>query len=89
MHRILEPEDNESRTWHWHPTAGKVYWYEPTVHNHWKALFLEGKEGNPDAGYHPFQSRLDWEIAQWAIKEKIMQHSLDCLLQIPQVSPVP
>ncbi|KAF9058790.1 hypothetical protein BDP27DRAFT_1240270, partial [Rhodocollybia butyracea] len=35
--------------------------------------------------YHPFASQLDWEIAQWAVTEKISQKALDCLLNVPQV----
>ncbi|KAF9065520.1 hypothetical protein BDP27DRAFT_1384504 [Rhodocollybia butyracea] len=35
--------------------------------------------------YHPFASQLDWEIAQWAVTEKISQKALDRLLKVPQV----
>ncbi|KAJ3819830.1 hypothetical protein F5880DRAFT_1466499, partial [Lentinula raphanica] len=33
----------------------------------------------------PFASRLDWEISQWAVKEKVSQSSFNRLLKIPQV----
>ncbi|KAE9389172.1 hypothetical protein BT96DRAFT_762258, partial [Gymnopus androsaceus JB14] len=36
--------------------------------------------------YKPFRNRLDWEIAQWAVKEKIHQKSFNRLLNIPQVT---
>ncbi|KIK50407.1 hypothetical protein GYMLUDRAFT_110459, partial [Collybiopsis luxurians FD-317 M1] len=36
--------------------------------------------------YVPFSSHIEWELAQWAIKEKISQKSFNWLLQIPQVA---
>ena len=85
MHRVLLEDDSTTRTWHWHPTAGKVYDYESTVHERWQNIFSKGNDGNPGQEYWPFNSRLDWEIAQWAVKEKITQRSFNRLLQIPQV----
>ncbi|KAJ3737970.1 hypothetical protein EV360DRAFT_9234, partial [Lentinula raphanica] len=35
--------------------------------------------------YSPFASRLEWEISQWAVKEKVSQSSFNRLLEIPQV----
>jgi hypothetical protein len=77
-------DDIDTWTWQWHPSAGKVYRYEPTVHQQWQGLFsMEGTNANE--GYQPFTSRLDWEVAQWAVKEKIPQRSFNRLLRIPQV----
>ncbi|KAF5350297.1 hypothetical protein D9757_014923 [Collybiopsis confluens] len=54
------------------------------VHSRWQALFNGGSIGS-DKRYEPFQSRLDWEVAQWAVKENISQTSFDRLLKIPLV----
>ncbi|KAJ3752442.1 hypothetical protein EV360DRAFT_20913, partial [Lentinula raphanica] len=35
--------------------------------------------------YSPFSSRLEWEIAQWAVRERVSQSSFDRLLKIPQM----
>ncbi|KAJ3711596.1 hypothetical protein C8R42DRAFT_544044, partial [Lentinula raphanica] len=35
--------------------------------------------------YSPFASRLEWEISQWAVKEKVSQGSFNRLLKIPEV----
>ncbi|KAF5346217.1 hypothetical protein D9757_014049 [Collybiopsis confluens] len=77
-------EDEATWTWKWHPSAGKVYGTEPNVYARWAQLFLEQEEG-ADKGYYPFTSRLEWEIAQWAVQEKITQQSFDRLLRIPKV----
>ncbi|KAF5355407.1 hypothetical protein D9757_015183 [Collybiopsis confluens] len=75
--------NEDSWVYKWHPTAGAVIGHEPTAHERWKSIFHpEKKTGQP---YLPFGSRLDWEIAQWAIKEKIPQNSFDRLLKIPEV----
>ncbi|KAF5335612.1 hypothetical protein D9757_015360 [Collybiopsis confluens] len=73
---------------------------KPTAHNApmTRPLFDEDPESrtwiwhstagkNPDASeaYHPFTSRLEWELAQWAIKEKITHSSFNRLLTTPQV----
>ncbi|KAF5349885.1 hypothetical protein D9757_013996 [Collybiopsis confluens] len=63
---LVENEDEEPRTWWWHPTAEK-----------------SGLQGQDE--YYPFATRLDWEVAEWAVKEKISQKSFDQLLQIPQI----
>ncbi|KAF5377714.1 hypothetical protein D9757_009398 [Collybiopsis confluens] len=80
----LFEDDTESRTWKWHPTAGKPYGRRPDIHQRWEALFASS---SPDSSepYHPFSSRLEWELSQWAIKEQINHSSFDRLLKIPQV----
>lgn len=80
--RTLIDIEGEKPTYKWHQTAGQVYGQEPMIHARWQALFNAG----PDIqAYKPFNSRLDWEMAQWAIKEKIPQKSFNRLLSIPQV----
>lgn len=81
--RTLIEIDAEQPTYKWHQTAGQVYGHEPTIHNRWQALFNAGPESQQ---YKPFHNRLDWEIAQWAVKEKIHQKSFNRLLNIPQVT---
>ncbi|KAF5364854.1 hypothetical protein D9757_012748 [Collybiopsis confluens] len=51
--------------------------------NRW--LYEDAEETRCSEGYHPFSSRLEWELAQWAIREKISHSSVDRLLQIPRV----
>ena len=74
----------DSRTYQWHPTAGKVLRQEPVTQAHWQSLF-SGEDSSGDSEYKPFSGRLDWELAQWAVQEKIPHKSFDHLLKIPQV----
>ncbi|KIK53534.1 hypothetical protein GYMLUDRAFT_110975, partial [Collybiopsis luxurians FD-317 M1] len=76
--------DEQQRVWCWNESARKVYRYDETVHSHWKLLFsINGALA--DNKYQPFNSHLDWEIAQWAVREQISQMSFNCLLNIPEV----
>ncbi|KAJ3718881.1 hypothetical protein C8R42DRAFT_556952, partial [Lentinula raphanica] len=56
-----------------HPKAGKVLRVSENVHEKWKRV-LSGKEEDV---YSLFGSRLDWEISQWAVKEKVSQASFN------------
>ncbi|KIK60604.1 hypothetical protein GYMLUDRAFT_112684, partial [Collybiopsis luxurians FD-317 M1] len=67
-----------------HPTAGKVVRQEPVPQARWQSLF-SGEDSSGDSEYKPFNDRLDWELAQWAVQEKIPHKSFDRLLKIPQV----
>lgn len=80
--RTLVDMEAEEPTCKWHATAGQVYGQEPIMHARWQALFNAGSDIQ---AYKPFNSRLDWEMAQWAVKEKISQKSSNRLLAIPQV----
>ncbi|KAJ3709628.1 hypothetical protein C8R42DRAFT_598376, partial [Lentinula raphanica] len=80
----LVDDDEDLRITDWDDSAGQILRHEPTVHNHWQSLF--GVDDTSDQSYRPFSSRLDWEIAQWAVKEKISQKSLNRLLKVPMVS---
>lgn len=80
--RTLIDIDAEQPTFKWHQSAGQVYGEEPIIHARWQSLFNSGSDSQ---AYQPFRSRLDWEIAQWAVKEKISQKSFNRLLNIPQV----
>ena len=92
---LFEDEDDE-RTEVIHPTAGKVIRMEATLHEKWRTHFggetengLQGVEEAAEASaFHPFESRLDWEVACWAIEEGIGHGALDRLLAIPGVSKV-
>ncbi|KIK58438.1 hypothetical protein GYMLUDRAFT_171155 [Collybiopsis luxurians FD-317 M1] len=81
MHCLLVEYETDSLEWQWHPSVGKVYRCEEVIHQKWKDLFA----GKSNPQYFPFTLHLDWEIAQWAVKENISQHSLNCLLQVPEV----
>lgn len=80
--RTLLDIEAETSTYRWHKTAGRVYGQEPMIHARWQTLFDAGPDRQ---AYKPFNSRLDWEMAQWAIKEKIPQKSFNRLLSVPQV----
>lgn len=80
--RTLVDDNVEERTWRWNDDAGWVYGHKHPVHGRWSSLFSSTSAEND---YQPFNSRLDWEIAQWAVREKISQTSFDRLLNIPQV----
>lgn len=80
--RTLIDMDEEQPTYKWHSSGGKVYGIEPTAHARWRALLQTDSGSGP---YRPFNSRLDWEIAQWTLKEKISQKSFDRFLIIPEV----
>ncbi|KAF5381819.1 hypothetical protein D9757_008321 [Collybiopsis confluens] len=83
---LVKNEEDEPRTWWWHPTAGKVIGKDDSVYHKWKNIFLEQSENQTSVKeYFPFASQLDWEVAEWAVKEKISQKSFDRFLQIPQV----
>ncbi|KAF5364863.1 hypothetical protein D9757_012750 [Collybiopsis confluens] len=84
MNRSLIEDQAQCRTYSWHPTAGKIYRHMSDVRTRWKALFSGSEVGSHEI-YRPFASRLDWELAQWAVKEKITHSSFDRLLQIPEV----
>ncbi|KAJ3728250.1 hypothetical protein C8R42DRAFT_533312, partial [Lentinula raphanica] len=61
--------------------AGKVLRREANVHERWQRIL----SGESNEAYKPFNSRLEWEIAQWAVKEKISQSSFNRLLNIPDI----
>lgn len=83
---LLDNDDGEQHTWHWHDSAGKIYGYQQTAYQPWNKV-LSGDMEKGREQYQPFSSKLDWEIAQWAVKNKIKQVALNHLLQIPQVKP--
>ncbi|KAJ8095446.1 hypothetical protein PM082_023216 [Marasmius tenuissimus] len=64
------------------------------MYEKWRARFRhkgdsendEGKSSdNRDNIYSPFASKLDWEIARWAVQENVGQAAFDRLLKIPGV----
>jgi hypothetical protein len=92
-HGLFDDEDDE-RTEVVHPTAGKVIRMEATLHDRWRNHFggenendlQEVEEPAGASAFHPFESRLDWQVACWAIEEGIGHGALDRLLAIPGVS---
>lgn len=87
-------DEDDERTEVIHPTAGKVIRMEATLHERWRTHFGGGSENDLQgveeaagaSAFHPFESRLDWEVACWAIEEGIGHGALDRLLAIPGVS---
>ncbi|KAJ3993065.1 hypothetical protein F5050DRAFT_1897552 [Lentinula boryana] len=84
MRRTFVDNDVDSRTYTWHPTAGKVYKQASAAHARWRALFDKAHDDDKSSEYGPFSSRLDWEFAQSSIKEKVPQKSINRSLKIPQ-----
>ncbi|KAJ3766943.1 hypothetical protein EV361DRAFT_781758, partial [Lentinula raphanica] len=68
-----------------HSTAGEVIRVDRDVQQRWNGISSRKEETADAECYSPFSSRTEWEIAQWAVKDKISQGSLNRLLQIPQV----
>ncbi|KAF5348218.1 hypothetical protein D9757_015201 [Collybiopsis confluens] len=83
-HRSLVEDDEQSWTWKWHPTAGEVFERRSHVHKQWSRLF-SGNGVKTGKSYKPFASRLEWEVVQWAVQEKVSQKSFDRRLKIPQL----
>ena len=85
LNRSLVDDHSDQCTWKWHPTAGKIFRQEPNTYKRWKGLFEE-RNTVSDGSYSPFTSRLEWEMAQWVVNEKISQKAFNRLLDIPNVS---
>ena len=87
MKRSLD-SDEDARVFDIHPTAGKILRHQTSDQQSYLDsdgdlhMFQEGA----DSKFHPFNSELDWKIAQWAIKEGPGKNAFDRLLKIPGVS---
>ncbi|KAJ3748191.1 hypothetical protein EV360DRAFT_89847, partial [Lentinula raphanica] len=84
LHRSLLEDSESTWTWQWNDKAGEVLRRESTVYRRWQRIF-SGKDKKVMDDYQPFESRLEWEISQWAVKEKLSQKSFDRLLKIPEL----
>ncbi|KIY60846.1 hypothetical protein CYLTODRAFT_330616, partial [Cylindrobasidium torrendii FP15055 ss-10] len=80
-----------------HPSAGRVVRMADKLHERWRATFglppdldtqMDGS-GAPNLQgvniYHPFESKIDWEIAKWMVKDGIGHSSFNRLLNIEGV----
>ncbi|KAL0060070.1 hypothetical protein AAF712_013146 [Marasmius tenuissimus] len=74
-----------------HKLGGQVIRMGTTLYERWRTRFARDEEDtlvdndNKNKLYSPFASRLDWQIAQWAIQETVGQGAFDRLLKIPGV----
>ncbi|KAL0062888.1 hypothetical protein AAF712_010209 [Marasmius tenuissimus] len=73
-----------------HKLGGQVIRMGTTLYERWRARFACNEEtlvNNDDENqfYSPFASKLDWQIAQWAVQESVGQGAFDRLLKIPGV----
>jgi hypothetical protein len=96
QHRFLD-DDNDSQYIQEHPTAGHKIRMDKSLHEKWKAAFSTDADGDVDMDFDhntsaasanaftPFASELDWQVAQWAVKDQIGHNSLNRLLSIPGV----
>ena len=88
-HRVLDDAD-DGRVVDIHPTAGEIM--DPATVPVKKCTGLPvDKDGDTVMGsvddnpFHPFNSELDWQIAQWKVKEGPGDSAFDWLLEIPEV----
>ncbi|KAL0568043.1 hypothetical protein V5O48_013944 [Marasmius crinis-equi] len=71
-----------------HKRGGKVIRTSETLYAKWTAKFCDVAEeavSDEDNLYSPFASKLDWQIAEWAVRENVGQGAVDRLLKIPGV----
>ncbi|KAG2747816.1 hypothetical protein P692DRAFT_201716069 [Suillus brevipes Sb2] len=92
------PDEEDDRVTEWHPHAGKVIRIDQNLHVKWCQKFgltedeadveMNGieMEEEEDHLFYLFASRLDWEVACWAVQEGIGHKAFDRLLAIPGVS---
>jgi hypothetical protein len=99
-HSLPVEEEEDDRVTELHPTAGKVIRIDQTIHEKWRQQFGLSEEEDemrtegtsPDSDhegdhlFYPFASKLDWEVACWAVQEGIGHKAFDRLLAIPGVS---
>lgn len=98
--RFLERNDTSPQpVFEEHPTAATVIRMADHLHRRWADLFgvdtagvdtkMDGS-GEPDIAniniYHPFASKMDWEVAKWMVKDGIGHSSFNRLLDIEGVS---
>ncbi|KAJ3715344.1 hypothetical protein C8R42DRAFT_549791, partial [Lentinula raphanica] len=76
--------EDEDDILEWNSKAGRVYGVDEDVRQRWLGISSK-QEGDSSGCYGPFTSRLEWEICQWSVKEKISQSSFNRFLKIPQV----
>ncbi len=64
-----------------YPGAARIIRWDPEVHR----LYEEGANGveNP---WHPFATKMEWEIAKWAKESNTEDSTLNKLLTIPGAS---
>lgn len=87
-------DDDDTRVVETHPTAGGVIRMDESLHQKWRKVFSGGVDRDGDVSmdkvdqeidYAPFASKLDWEVARWAIKDNTGHKAFDRLLNIPGV----
>ena len=93
--RMLDDNDNEHIE-DFFEGAGKVIHMKENVHERWRRLFrkekdidgdqLMGEETTGEEAFYPFASELDWQVANWVVKEGPGNNAFDRFLSIPGVS---
>ncbi|KAJ3832638.1 hypothetical protein F5878DRAFT_547871 [Lentinula raphanica] len=78
---LIDDEDNIPV---WDSKAGEVYGVDKDIEQRWRGISSQ-KDEEEARCYEPFASRLEWEVCQWSVKEKISQNSFNRFLKIPQV----
>ncbi|PPQ84187.1 hypothetical protein CVT24_001862, partial [Panaeolus cyanescens] len=88
----LLDDNDETRYVLQHQDAGQVIAHKPAPGLLCREGYVDDlhdedrmMDGTYEPGYAPFTSKLDWEVARWAIKTDPGKNGLDRLLQIPGV----
>jgi hypothetical protein len=97
QHRILD-DDDDSRVEDVFPGAGSVFRMNENLHERWMRIFDSEQDSDSDGdvrmeytsvddttSFHPFASELDWQVANWVIKENVGHKAFDRFLAIPGV----
>ncbi|KIY70442.1 hypothetical protein CYLTODRAFT_451745 [Cylindrobasidium torrendii FP15055 ss-10] len=96
-----DADDDAEETIVYHPTAATKISIASSIRERWRSIFgdaavpstsneeLMDGTGRPDIAnvniYHPFASKLDWEIARWMVSDGIGHSSFNRLLNIDGV----
>ncbi len=67
-------------TWLNTPTAGRIF----SKHDA-EGDVIMGNNSDTNNPYEPFSSKMDWMIAQWAVKDAPGHKAFDRFLEIPGV----
>lgn len=68
-----------------HPTAGKIYRKDIPIQERWHEAITNPNAPNINI-FNPFESEVDWRIAEWFVDEGPSMSANDRLLKIPEVS---
>ena len=83
-HRVLN-DDSDDRVTDTHPLAGRISWKESPPRLRSEEDMDVDRADNENNPFYPFNSELDWKVAQWAVKDNPGHNAFDRLLAVPGV----